>query len=269
MNPQYDVELDRHEAKYIIAPSLVPHIREFVRPFCVPDRHGQGDPSEYEVTTLQLDSPSLSLYHAKEWDALNRFKLRVRTYGSDPSYPVFLEVKRKLRGCILKSRATVPREVWREDIIKKPRSAPLVFWSKKEDSAYLEFIRLVKLIGAEPVTLIRYTREAYLGKMDHYARVTFDRNLMYQPTRRWDLSGANGKWFCMDTPLAQDKDNRYSGVVLELKTLSDAPQWMVDVVMEFDLVRVGNCKYSTALGLESLFRGSPQVPLYAVELLNY
>jgi len=269
MNPQYDVELDRHEAKYIIHPSLVPRIREFIKPFCAPDHHGHGDPPEYVITTLQLDSPSLSLYHAKELDALNRFKLRIRTYGNAPTDLVFLEVKKKFRGCVQKSRASLPREVWREDLITNPRSAPWCFWSKKQESAYLEFIRLARLIGAQPVLLIRYTRESYFGTADHYARVTFDRHLMYQPTRRWDLSGAHGKWFNMDTSLAQDKDNRYSGVVLELKTLSDAPQWMMDVVMEFDLVRVGNCKYSMALGLESLFRGSPQVPLYATELLSH
>lgn len=268
MNKQYDIQLDRHEAKYIIPPSYVPQIREFIRPFCVPDSHGSGDFPEYVVTTLQLDSPSLSLYHAKEWEVVNRFKLRARTYGINPNVPVFLEVKRKYRGCIQKSRACIPIDAWNANIIKRPESAP-VFWSKKEASAYLEFIRLTKLIGAEPVTLIRYTREAYVGKIDHYARVTFDRNLMYQPTREWDLTGKGRRWFSMDTGLAQNKSNRYSGVVLELKTLSDAPQWMIDLVMEFDLVRTGNCKYTTAVGLESMFRGTPELPFYAMEMMTY
>jgi len=42
-------------------------------------------------------------------------------------------------------------------------------------SSDLELVRLVPLVGAEPVVLIRYTREAYFGRLDHYARVAFDR----------------------------------------------------------------------------------------------
>ncbi|MDD4869942.1 MAG: polyphosphate polymerase domain-containing protein [Kiritimatiellae bacterium] len=269
MDQQYSVQLDRHEAKYIISPRLVPQIREFIRPFCLPDEHTRGDPPEYDVTTLQLDTPSLSLYHAKELEVVNRFKLRARTYGNNLSDPVFLEIKKKFRGCIQKSRACIPREMWQDDIIKKTRLPPLTFWSEKEEMAYLEFIRLVKLLWAEPVALIRYTREAYFGKMDHYARVTFDRALMYQPTRAWDLSGDGKRWLSIDTSLAQNKSYPYSGVVLELKTLSDAPQWMIDLVMEFGLVRTGNCKYATAVGLESLFRGSPPAPQYAMDMLTY
>jgi len=265
----YDIQMDRHEAKYIVPSSFVPRIREFIAPFCEPDPHGRGVPPEYDITTLQLDSPALSLYHAKEWEGVNRFKLRVRTYGDALSDPVFLEVKKKLRGCISKSRACIPREDWSAERITRPGRMPLSFRSKKEEDAYLDFIRLVQLIGAEPVTLLRYTREAYFGRNDHYARISFDRALMYQPARAWDISGAGRRWLSMDSSLAQNKNNRFSGVVLELKTSGDAPQWMIDLVMEFDLVRTGNCKYATAVALESLFRGIPPTPAYASENLRF
>jgi SPX domain protein involved in polyphosphate accumulation len=267
MDRQYDIRLERYEAKYIVPPWYVPQIREFIRPFCIPDPHGQGTFPEYVITTLQLDSPSLSLYHAKEWEVVSRFKLRARTYGTDSKAPVFLEIKRKMRSCIYKSRACIPLESWKKNIINNPGSVS-PFWSKSEELAYLDFIRLVKLIGAEPVTLIRYTREAYIGAIDHYARVTFDRNLAYQPTRSWDLTGEGKRWFSMDTGLVQNKMNRYSGIILELKTLNDTPQWMIDLVEEFNLVRTGNCKYTTAVGLESAFRGIPEMPFYLTELLT-
>ena len=38
---KYDVQLDRHEAKYIIPNSMVPAIRDFITPFCEPDPHGK------------------------------------------------------------------------------------------------------------------------------------------------------------------------------------------------------------------------------------
>lgn len=264
----YEVQLDRHEAKYIIPPSYVPKIREFIAPFCQPDKYGRGDPPEYTITTLQLDTPSLSLYHAKEWDVVNRFKLRIRTYGDDTPL-VFLEVKRKFGGCISKLRAAIPKENWCVDVITKPGKMPLTFWSRSQETAYLEFVRLVQLTGSRPVMRIRYIREAHFGKNDHYARISFDRALMYQPTQSWELSGEGKRWFSMDGSLAQNKGYRFSGVVLELKTLSDAPQWMLDVVNEFGLVRTGNCKYATGVALESLFRGTPEPPGFASEVFAF
>lgn len=264
---KFDISLDRHEAKYIIPKSLVPRIREFIRPFCDPDPHTKGDPPGYVITTLQLDAPNLALHHAKENEALSRFKLRVRTYGEPGDNPVFLEVKRKIRGTIIKSRTSIPPEAWGEDLIRNAKT-DLIFKSMKEEEGFLEFKRLTLEIGARPVILLRYTRESYFGTIDHYARVTFDRNLLYQPTSSWDSWGRNRRWRQMDSSLAQNKMYPFSGVVLELKTLSDVPQWMIDLVMEFELVRTGNCKYSTAIWLESLFRGTPTPPVYAIDLFS-
>lgn len=102
-----DIEVERYEAKYIIPPALVPEIRRYIRPFCRPDPNTKGDPPEYVITTLQLDSPSLSLHHAKEDENLNRFKLRVRRYDMNPDGLVFLEVKVKHGHTIMKRRAGV------------------------------------------------------------------------------------------------------------------------------------------------------------------
>ena len=70
---RFDIQLDRHEAKYVIPRGLVAEIREFIRPFCEPDPHCSGDPPEYVITTLQLDSPTMALHYAKENEAVNRF----------------------------------------------------------------------------------------------------------------------------------------------------------------------------------------------------
>lgn len=248
----------RHEAKYLIPIKMVAEIRDFIRPFCEPDSHGRGDPPEYVVTTLQLDTPTLALHMAKELEHLNRFKLRVRTYGVPGSAPVFAEVKRKFRGCIAKSRAVIPYELWSEDLVKKPH-LPIRFASAKQEAGFLEFRRLTWQTLCEPYLLIRYTRESYAGHSDHYSRVTFDRNLLYQPTRSWTGFGEGGKWFQADSTLAQTHELDYSAVVLELKTLPDAPHWMLDLIETFELERTGNCKYSTAVWREAMFSGEPQM----------
>jgi hypothetical protein len=246
------IDLERHEAKYLIPPSLMPAIRDFIRPFCDPDDNAKGPVPEYLVTTLQLDSPDLALYHAKEHEALGRFKLRVRTYGTDGACPVFMEIKRKIRGVIVKSRATMAAKYWGAEVCTQPR-LKIPFRSTREEMNYLNFVRLTREIGARPVVLIRYIRESYLGRNDQYSRLTFDRALSYRPARDWTLLPSGGHWWPMDSATILNRP--FSGVILEMKTFGDAPLWMVDLVQRFSLVRIGFCKYFTAVRLEKLFQG--------------
>lgn len=266
---KFDISLDRYEAKFVIPRTLVPQIREYIRPYCEPDPNGRGEPPEYVITTLQLDSLDLALHHAKENEALYRFKLRVRTYG-DPvgNAPVFMEVKRKLRTTIVKTRAAIPFDAWGEHLIRDIKLT-LPFKNKKEELGFIEFVRLSREIDARPAILIRYIRESYFGTMDRYARITFDRRLQYQPTTSWTDWGRSGRWMSIDTPLIQNKGLTYSGVVLEVKTLSDAPQWIINLIMEFDLVRTGHCKYSNGVWAEALFRLNTDRPLSEMEYARY
>ena len=56
-----DQIIERFEQKYIIHPKLVPEIRKYIEPFCIPDPNGKGALPEYLVTTLQLDTPTMDL----------------------------------------------------------------------------------------------------------------------------------------------------------------------------------------------------------------
>jgi hypothetical protein len=247
------VELERHEAKYIIHPDQVEPIRDFIRPFCVNDPNATGEIPEYTITTLQLDSEELALYRAKEVEALHRFKLRVRTYGNEGECPLFLEIKRKIRGVINKSRATVSWDHWGRDMCLAVDPS-ITFRSHTEEAHYFNFVRLTQQIGARPVMLIQYDRESYLSRADNYARVTFDRGVRYHPMQEWRLFPKKDRWWSMDSQTALNRE--YPGIILELKTFSDCPQWMVDMTRKFDLVRIGFCKYFTAVRMESLFTGA-------------
>jgi len=256
----------RYEAKYIISRKLVPEIRAFIAPFCTKDPYARGFPPEYTITTLQLDAPDFSLHYAKEREAVNRFKLRVRTYGEVGTAPVFAEVKAKLEYTIVKSRVAIPFGVWCKDLVFGVR-LPDCFKSERQEIDFLQFKRLVWELGAVPVTLVRYIRESYVGTVDSYARVTFDRKLEYQMTESWTDFGRSGIWRGMDSTEAQGFGLPYSGVVLEVKTLSHTPVWVMDMVERFQLRKSGNCKYSTALWREGLFRGYPETNDEAADAL--
>jgi hypothetical protein len=246
-------EFNRYEAKYIIPPSMVPDIRAFIRPFCVDDPHGKGAFPEYVVTTLQLDSDALDLHLAKTNEALNRFKMRIRTYGTDNDLPLFLEIKRKLNGSIAKSRMMVSREDYSAALFNG-RSCP-AFRSRAEALVFTDFMRLRNELDLKPVTFVRYHRESYMGKDYQYARITFDRKLCYRRTKEWDFPSPGVRWRSMDSTTAMDRP--FSGVILELKTYRDVPVWMSELTERFNLVRTGFCKYSTAMNLEAAFYGEP------------
>jgi len=246
---QIDI-VNRYENKYLIPPSLMPALRAYIAPFVAPDKFCAGDPPEYGITTLQLDTPALSFHLAKEQEQDDRFKLRVRTYGEIGSSPVFAEIKGKSQGIVVKSRAMIPFDAWNEDLVFST-ALPPVFKNRQQEDGFLNFRRVVWQTNARPSNLVRYIRESYVGTGREYLRVTLDRKLEYCANAAWTGFGAGETWRPMDSSETQARDA--SCVVLEVKTLEHVPVWVVGMVERFNLQRGGNCKYSTGIWREALF----------------
>ena len=249
-------KVSRYESKYVIPREQVAEIREFVRPFCKPDPNTKGDPPEYVITTLQLDNPQMSLHYAKELERDARFKLRVRTYGEIGTAPVFAEIKAKFERTIVKTRAMVPFDAWGPELIYGTR-VPNIVQNEKQRLDFLQFKRVVWQTLSRPAALVRYTRESYIGTVDGYARITFDRKLQYQMTDSWNDFGRSGVWRSMDSVTAQGFHLPYSGTILEVKTINHVPEWSQELVQRFNLQLSGNCKYSTAIWRDGAFGKHP------------
>ena len=211
---------------------------------------------EYVITTLQLDNPQLSLHYAKVFERDARFKLRVRTYGEIGSAPVFAEIKAKFERTIVKTRATIPFAAWSAGLVYGTR-VPDIFKSEAQRLDFLQFRRVVWQTLSRPRAVVRYTRESYIGTVDGYARVTFDRRLQYQMTDSWTDFGRSGVWRSMDSQTAQGFHLPYSGTILEVKTTSHVPEWTQELVQRFNLEQRGNCKYSTAIWRDGSFGQYP------------
>ena len=181
-----DMVIERFEQKFIIHPRLVPQIRHYLEPFVVPDPNGKGDIPEYITTTLQLDRPTMDLALAKERKAFARFKLRIRTYGTDsnPKNPVFFELKRKVGVVIIKSRARMSRGKYGPNIVPHPETAPMLK-SPKENNNLLEFCRIANTIGAAELATV-WTDPAFKADQAavYYVRV------LEIPTPRWTVYDA-------------------------------------------------------------------------------
>lgn len=250
----------RHEMKFVVPRSLADSVREYIGSFCEADPMAVGSPPRYTVTTLQLDSPDLSLHSAKARELKNRFKLRVRSYGdADGSCPIFVEIKRKFNHIVSKSRVKLSRESYLDDLAGGLSGGVFPeFKCIKDRDTFSEFVRLSRSIDAGPVMRIRYERECWVGIEDTSVRITIDDRLEYQTTVDYRVFDANRTWYQAD--LARVTKQKDDFVILELKCGLDIPAWLIRLVKQYRLERTGFCKYSEAVKLESIFAGSTSFP---------
>jgi hypothetical protein len=232
--------IERYELKYRLPPDLVDPIREALMRYCVPDEAAAGE--RYLISSLYLDTPDHRLYRETIDQAARRFKLRVRRYERGP---VFLEIKRRLKDVIVKSRVAVPPDSW-PGLMLDPAVEASLKLSPAQRADVTRFVNTVLRIDARPAAVVRYAREAFVSEVDDYARATFDLRIDGRPPEGWSVPIADGpQWVPVDAP------SRFglpmSGVVLELKATTAVPAWMTDIVRRFGLKREGFSKYCSVL----------------------
>ena len=232
--------IERYEMKFRIPAALVAPIRAHALRYCTPDSANKG--GRYTICSLYFDTPARRFFHETGDRSPRRFKLRVRRYRSGDSF--FLEIKRRIKSVIVKSRARVPATAW-PTIFHDPRCIDTLKLDDYTHRDAQDFISRCLRHSATPAALVRYQREAYVSGVDDYARVTFDYNLEAAPPEGWQIPVEDGpRWRPMDSPrrfgLAE------SGVVLELKCTSAVPDWMTDIAQRFGLKRSGFSKFGAA-----------------------
>jgi len=227
---------NRHECKFLVSESQAQAVLGRAMPFVGPDPFGARRPDHaYAISSLYLDDARLSLYHETRAGEPFRAKLRVRAYDDEPDHPVFVEIKRRHDRVVQKMRCPIPRAVLPAvlagDLVELPGA------SAERIAALREFQRLVLLRRASPNSLVRYMRQAYVGKGDPELRVTVDRRLCVLPTRSAEVRVAAPGF----VPVATQ------GVVLELKFTDRMPPWMAETIRVCELRRQSFSKYCTSL----------------------
>jgi len=215
----------------------------FIRPYCDPDPFLYGQP-EYTITSLYFDTQDLLFYHQKRVHQCNRIKLRIRTYGQRAEGPVFLELKRRFRDVMVKTRARVPRESFAQ-IACGPGPLPDLGLRGGEQAVVEDFRLHVHNLQLRPVISIRYDREPYVGRTDPGVRVTFDRRLRYASTKEVVIPQEDRDYYPFDYPSTFFAPE--SRVVLEIKFDEYCPVWVQDLVRHFDIARESFSKYCNGL----------------------
>ena len=233
----------RYEIKYLIDESQATGIRQFIQSYVRPDKHAVNRPNyAYPITTLYLDSKNLQLFRESFEGHKNRFKLRIRSYTDDQSYPRFVEIKRRASVIIIKSRTKVPHASI-ASIVQGSVNGE-ADGNGEEAKSLRQFMLYSQWLKAGPVLRTRYMRQAFQSTADDRVRITFDRNLCYAVTPTADV-GLNGKGWHALLP---------NKVVLEIKFTGHYPTWLSGLARHFNLQQMSVSKYALSVKQASLIR---------------
>ncbi len=224
--------------KYLISEAKATAIERFVFDYLPIDHYSKLQPYGcYPIVSLYVDSPDLMLCRESLTGILNRFKLRIRSYSDDLSYPRFCEIKRRANVVIIKSRARVKTQ----DLatILAGRYMPPQKNHSKEIEALRQFLLYYNSINAGPVILVRYMRKAYEGTSDNRVRVTFDTNLCFNTSTTAEVLLGGSGW--------QKNNVSLHGVILEIKFTGRFPAWLNRMTRYFGLRQRSMSKYTTSV----------------------
>jgi VTC domain-containing protein len=220
---------NRYENKYALPGHLATQVLEQARLFLSPDR---GLDSPQYVTTLYLETPDLTFYEWHNNRRIDRFKLRIRSYGQPPVASVYVEIKGKSGKLGHKRRAKI-------ELSKLNQMLAGV--TPADSSALRDFLRVHNELNAHPKVLVRFLRTAFRGYNIHgEVAVTADREIVCQPAFCYDLVGNPQAW----RPIALPEE---SSALVELKYVDRPPAWMASLMLDLMKYRVRFSKYGTAM----------------------
>ena len=171
------------------------------------------DTADYELIRHSIEKPKF-----KE-------KLRVRGYGDiTEKTPVYLELKKKVRGVVYKRRTSMPHSQAKRYMIN--RVLP-----KQHDQVMREIDYFLSFYNPMAKLYLAYDRMAYAGTQDPDLRITVDQNIR---SRDYDLDLTKG-----DYGTIQEKPE----YLMEIKVLGAYPVWLAKVLSELEIYPISFSKY--------------------------
>lgn len=214
----------RVEKKYRLTPLQKERLLHSISSRLTPDAHGRST-----ICSLYLDTPDHLIIRNSIDARVYKEKLRLRSYGTPtPETPVFLEIKKKLRGVVYKRRELLSLQQAMDYIHGGP--SPTDSQIMREIAYAMRFYR-----QPQPAMLIAYEREAYFDQTLPNLRITFDANVRY---RENDLRLDHGH---QGTRLLPPED-----IIMEIKTDGAMPLWLARTLSEHGLLPSSFSKYGAA-----------------------
>jgi VTC domain len=224
------VEVVRVEVKYSVPEDLAVWALQWSGVFLGRD-YGLTGPQQ--ITSLYLDTPSLTFFRWHSEGRADRFKLRIRGYGDSTRDRVWAEIKRKTGIVTHKQRAPLVTEALDSLLRGEAPSSDLEEFAKRRQA-----------FNASPKLLVNCQRDALREKRaSGEIGVTVDRGIRYQPTRRNDLVEDPHLWRALVLPSPAGP----ARAIVEVKYMYEAPTWMATLMRRLAPCRVGFSKYREAM----------------------
>ncbi len=185
----------------------------------------------YKIYNLYFDDDNNSVIRRSLRRPKFKEKFRIRAYSipKSDSDPVYLEIKRKVTGVVVKRRVCVSYGEANAFISNGVRPKSDKYLANKVLDEIEYYFKCNKVY---PKLFLSYERVAFYSKSDPNFRVTFDKNIL---TRRYDLDLSLGAY---GDQLLDDGE-----ILMEIKISGAIPKWFVDILSEERIYISGFSKY--------------------------
>lgn len=185
----------------------------------------------YPIYNIYFDNESNSVIRNSISHPKFKEKFRIRSYSVPQSddESIYLEIKRKIKGVVIKRRVGLGYGEAKRFIYENIRPKSDDYLKNKvldEIEYYFKIHRVV------PTVYLSYERIAFFDDRDPDFRVTFDRRIT---TRRTDLKLSSGSY---GEQLLDDGE-----VLMETKISGAIPKWFADILEKEKIYMSGFSKY--------------------------
>lgn len=230
----------RFEIKYQISLKERDNLIKFIHPFMNLDPHIQNN-YDYEVRSLYFDSNFHHSFLEKKDGIAIRHKLRIRYY---PNFSknnrefVFIEIKKKIKENVAKSRIYVPLES-AINLLDNNHEETKLFYeeaSAQDKNTLKEIWFLYKKYNLKPKCIVSYKRQPYFSKVEKTFRITFDTNIMVRKYN-FDLRFGGGSKFVVPRGIC----------IMEVKFNNFIPNWAIKIIQKNDCIQYKISKFVNGL----------------------
>ena len=231
----YMQSFNRFEEKFIITQEQKVDLVSYFKNYCFFDAFSEKD-KIYSIFNIYYDTQNDDIirHSVSKPDYKEKFRIRSYTYPIKDEDLVFLEIKKKIKGRVIKRRVGLR---YKEAInFLECKIAP-VFTDYTNNQVLNEISYFLEKNQVQPHWIISYDRMALFAKEIESLRITFDSNIFARP-----FQNQNKKTKLIDDGL----------FLMEIKTQNNFPLWLTSKLSELQLYNQSFSKYGTAYKLKFL-----------------
>lgn len=208
----------RKEKKYLLSTDEFQSIIKSITDNMRPDKYHISS-----VYNVYFDTESDDLVQTSLEQPDYKYKVRVRSYGTESAGKLFFEIKSKVNGVVYKRRVEMSNQEFERYLVD----------GLFEDSQVMrELDYLMKTKSLRPKLFIAYDRMAFIADSGSDLRITFDKNLR---SRRESLN----------IDKHDDCENYFddNSCIMEIKTRGGMPEWLVEALSRNSIYPQSFSKY--------------------------